>query len=370
MNGTRDRDQSVERLLRQSLQTPRNANVTESCLDAETVAAWVDGGLSGAALEMAQSHVADCARCQALVGTVARIDSGVPLSEPERASRRWLAWVVPLTAAAAAIALWVAVPRNKIDTFDTRDRAPEATEVQKQADETKVQEPALLDGRLQAPASKTKAERELRTTDSIGAAKDAADTDAAISNQVGAPPELRRDATRLEADSLEKQPGPGSAVAPSASAAPAPQASPADAAPPALAEKSVISARSAARAQTADIEIVSPDTSVRWRIAGSVVQRSTNGGARWEAVSTGVATPLTAGAAPSVSVCWLVGRGGVVLLSTDGRTWRRVAFPETSDLSAVQATGARAASVSTADGRTFSTTDGGVTWARRPLQEF
>ena len=26
--------------------------------------------------------------------------------------------------------------------------------------------------------------------------------------------------------------------------------------------------------------------------------------------------------------------------------------------------------VSTADGRTFSTTDGGVTWARRPLQEF
>ena len=71
-----------------------------------------------------------------------------------------------------------------------------------------------------------------------------------------------------------------------------------------------------------------------------------------------------------MSVCWLVGRGGVVLLSTDGRNWRRVAFPEATDLSAVQATDARAASVSSADGRTFSTTDGGVTWVRRPLQEF
>jgi hypothetical protein len=369
VNGTRDRDESVERWLRQSLQTPRNASVTESCLDAETVAAWVDGGLSGAALEMAQSHVADCARCQALVGTVARLNSVVPLAEPAHASRRWLAWVVPLTAAAAAIALWVAVPRDNLGKFDSGDRAPKATEAQRQTDETKVQEPALLDGPLQAP-SRAKTEQESRPTNSSDAAKDAANSDAASGNQIGAQPELRRDATRFEADRLEKQPGPESAVAPSASAAPAPAASPADAAPPALAEKSAIAARSAARAQTADIEIVSPDPSVRWRIAGPVVERSTNGGARWEAAPTGVASPLTAGAAPSVSVCWLVGRGGVVLLSTDGRNWRRLAFPETTDLSAVQATDARAASVSTADGRTFSTTDGGVTWVRRPVQEF
>ena len=366
MNGSRERDQSVERLLRQSLQTPRNAGVTDSCLDAETLAAWVDGGLSGAALEMAQSHVADCARCQALVGTLARINSVVPPAEPERAARRWLAWLVPLTAAAAAVALWVAVPRDKPDRGD---RLPQATEVQRQAAETKVQEPPLVDDRPQAPASGTKDERQPRTT----ASDDGAKNEVAGSNQPGAQqPELRRDAGRLEADSLEKQPGPSSAIASSAAAMPAPAASAAAAAPPALAEKSANLARSVTRAQTADleIEIVSPDPSVRWRIAGSVVQRSTNGGARWEAVSTGVASQLTAGAAPSASVCWLVGRGGVVLLSTDGRSWRRVAFPETTDLSAVRATDARAASVSTADGRTFSTTDGGATWVRRPLQEF
>ena len=117
--------------------------------------------------------------------------------------------------------------------------------------------------------------------------------------------------------------------------------------------------------------IVSPDPSVRWRIAGSVVERSTDGGSTWETASIGVTADLTAGAAPSASVCWLVGRAGVVLLTTDGRTWRQVAFPEMTDLSGVHATDAsgREASVSTADGRTFSTTDGGVTWIPR-LQEF
>jgi photosystem II stability/assembly factor-like uncharacterized protein len=41
-----------------------------------------------------------------------------------------------------------------------------------------------------------------------------------------------------------------------------------------------------------------------------------------------------------------------------------VAFPEAVDLSAIRATDERRASVSTADGRTFSTTDGGSTWSR------
>ena len=112
MDGPRERDQSVERLLRQSLETPQRAGVTASCLDAETLAAWTDGGLSGAALEAAQFHVADCARCQHLVGTLARINSTGPQAEPVRGSRRWLAWLVPLTAAAAAVALWVALPGN------------------------------------------------------------------------------------------------------------------------------------------------------------------------------------------------------------------------------------------------------------------
>ena len=95
------------------------------------------------------------------------------------------------------------------------------------------------------------------------------------------------------------------------------------------------------------------------------MQRSTNGGARWEPVPTVTSGELLAGAAPSATVCWLVGRGGVVLVSMDGGQFRRVTFPEMTDLSAVTATDARSASVSTIDGRIFATTDAGLTWERR-----
>ena len=114
------------------------------------------------------------------------------------------------------------------------------------------------------------------------------------------------------------------------------------------------------------VDIMSPDANVRWRIllAGQVA-RSIDRGVTWQTQSTGVSIVLTAGAAPAAAVCWLVGPGGVVVLSTDGRTWQRLAFPDASDLIAVRATDAVNATVTAADGRTFSTTDGGKSW-RQP----
>jgi len=53
-----------------------------------------------------------------------------------------------------------------------------------------------------------------------------------------------------------------------------------------------------------------------------------------------------------------------VLLSTDGMVFRQVTKPVEADLASVRATDARSATVRTADGRTFVTTDGGVTWVR------
>jgi photosystem II stability/assembly factor-like uncharacterized protein len=118
-------------------------------------------------------------------------------------------------------------------------------------------------------------------------------------------------------------------------------------------------------------EIASPDPSFRWRLgAAGVVEHSADGGSTWEVLPTGVVADLTAGMSPSPSVCWLVGRAGTVLLSIDGRRWQRVTFPEATDLVAVQARDARTATVTTADGRTFRTADGGASWDRRPLQEF
>ena len=74
---------------------------------------------------------------------------------------------------------------------------------------------------------------------------------------------------------------------------------------------------------------------------------------------------IVAGASPFPPVCWLVGDGGVVLLSTDGRTFARVSTPVDADLASVQASDARTSVVTTADGRAFVTNDGGLTWRPR-----
>ena len=117
-------------------------------------------------------------------------------------------------------------------------------------------------------------------------------------------------------------------------------------------------------------EIVSPDPAFRWRAgAAGVVHRTPDGGVTWTPQKTGITTDLTAGSSPARDVCWLVGRGGTVLLSSDGTTWQLRPFPERVDLVAVSAMDAKTATVTTSDGRRFSTTDGGATWSRLSPQE-
>lgn len=112
-------------------------------------------------------------------------------------------------------------------------------------------------------------------------------------------------------------------------------------------------------------------TPVRYRIlATGIVERSETGGASWERIVIEPPAFLTAGVAPSSTVCWLIGRGGVILLSTDGVRFTRVRFPDTSDLTSIRAADARTATVTTTDGRTFATADGGTTWTPVRLQGF
>ena len=282
----RQREESIERLLRQS--RAQAGDATDSCLDAETVAAWSEGSLSGDALELAQAHVSDCARCRTIVSAVARL--GDSQTTPAAPSRRWIRLLVPLAAAAViAVAVFVA----RLPGGDTS--APELPQAVLPA-------PATIVAREEAPA------REV---------------------SLALPP-----AVAAVADSA--------AVAPTQTTAAAPGAQ-------------VIG----------EVEFASPDRSVRWRIVDRTVQRSTNRATTWETVPTDVTATPAAGSAPTPNICWLVGRGGVVLLSVDGVVWRRVAFPEPVDLVAVQAVDARSASVTATDGRVFRTADGGATWARQ-----
>ena len=117
----------------------------------------------------------------------------------------------------------------------------------------------------------------------------------------------------------------------------------------------------------ATLAIAPADASVLWRVVSErIVQQSADKGATWATQYTlDENARLAAGSAPSSTTAWFVGRAGLVLTTTDGRTWRRVAFPEAVDLVGVLATDTRVAIVTTADRRTFTTTDGGASWLAR-----
>jgi hypothetical protein len=192
-------------------------------------------------------------------------------------------------------------------------------------------------------------------------------------------PSPTREADRAEAKSADAQTERFSPTAPSANAAPpaaaAPAASEASAkrAPAAAPTPSALGAASSqarasgsfARELSALIEIASPDPMSRWRVVGvGRVERSTNGGARWEPATLPESTTLTAGSSPSPSVCWLVGRAGSIYVTTDGLRFVRVPFTDRTDFVSIRATDGRRATVATIDGRTMRTEDQGVTWIR------
>src|SRR5437762_9972087 len=104
-----DRDRSIEALLRQR-QREADPQSTEQCVDAEVLATWMDGGLSGDALAAAEKHAAGCARCQALLAAMAR-------PKPVVVDRPWwraltAKWLVPIAAVATALVVWVSVSNN------------------------------------------------------------------------------------------------------------------------------------------------------------------------------------------------------------------------------------------------------------------
>lgn len=360
MSESRDRDAAVEQWLRHLSPVEAGLTPSEECLDAETMAAWIDRSLTGAARTDAEAHVAGCARCQAIAATIARTESIADWSAPARPRRRWLTWVVPLSAAAIVTAV-ILVERRDVDR--SRQTAQEGSQV---AESRPVTPPAEVQSGLR---SEPKNESGLAKSDQQ---KRAAESQ----KPAGAREEDERKALRDKAPPARST-DTFDAVAPKKPAAapvPAPSTGRASnqnaAASQARADESARTPELRSRqAEAVEIDIRTPDPAVRWRIAGVRVERSIDAGSSWTPVLTGVTAEITAGAAASASVCWLVGRSGLVLLTTNGAAWQRLAFPEPTDLSAIRATDARNATVTTADGRQFSTTDGGRTWVRRDLQE-
>jgi hypothetical protein len=325
---------------------------------------------------MADTHLAECDRCQSLVGSMGRVAAVVLQPAQALHDRRphwWLRWAVPLTAAAAVITVGVAVYRDSgFGVRDSETAAREAGAAGARSQEPPVGQIAVQ--RADEPAAQPTqplAKQEQATPQA---------TAPRLKEESAQPPDTARESIQIDADSTRQEQATlnstASPQAAAATAAPAegaarrdaapPPAAPPAAAPPPAAPSVLSTPRIAGLARAVAVQqIASPDPRVRWRIRGAVLEHSVNGGSSWDAVTTTVTAELTAGSAPSSTVCWIVGRAGTVLLSSDGQNWRRVAFPEAADLSSVRATDARTASVTTADGRVFSTMNAGDSWDRR-----
>ncbi len=115
-------------------------------------------------------------------------------------------------------------------------------------------------------------------------------------------------------------------------------------------------------------QFFAPGRKVVWSVGpGGLLLRSPDGGVSWMREESGVKADLLSGSAPSDTVCWVVGRAGTVLLTTDGYHWSKLASPGTQDWIGVQAMDALHAVIWDFNrAHKFSTADGGQTWQGAP----
>jgi hypothetical protein len=345
-----DCDASLDRLLAGTLKAREGAAPAGACLDAETLAAWADQALDARERAMAEAHAADCGRCQALLAAMIRTAPPAVAAAPSWWWMPALGWLVPLTAAATALAIWVAVPnRAPIQVSDGGAAAVDQAVPADQAAPARA--PARPAAAAPAPSADLKAK--------------------AAENEPPAVVRERQESAALDKQTAQAPPAPAGVLSEAVTIAPA-ASSAADSALPRTAPGEpralgAATARMSTFANAMQDVIVSSNPATRFRLLpGGGVQRSADGGATWRTEVTGATETLTAGSSPSPSVCWLIGPSGAVFLSSDGRTWRHLAVPEAEDLRAVTATDNEHATVTTVGGHTFVTTDGGQTWSRAP----
>jgi hypothetical protein len=414
-------DEQTDRLIAAALRS--GLSPAGPCPDAEAIAAWADGRLDASARQAIEAHAAGCERCLGVLAALAVTDAPAPATVhafPAKvaASSRPMRWIVPAAAGLAAAGL-VAVfvwPNLRdvrsgpeavaLDALATPAAPiPEPTDQQARQSESVMTPPARQE-RAPVPAS-SPAAGSLATQKSEAANRGAA----AEARPPTPPPALAgQAASGLPLPTAQTGSGaaarvvlpapPPPAAAPPATARPTPAPTPT---PSAAVTQAAAADTTLARADRNALKMVTaapkfpiefgpltgagaggmgrgggrsaaaramvttrPELArIRWRILeNGRVERSLTGGADWAAVPLEPLVFVTAGSAPSPSVCWLVGREGLVLRSVDGAIFGRVDFPEVIDLTSVRATDELRATVETRGGRTFTTTDGGHTWNR------
>ncbi len=408
------REETLHRLLAHSLRLGLAAGGAH-CPPPDIVAAYFDRSLDPSEASHWESHFSNCARCQQVLAALATsavepVTAGepervavaagatVPLAQPAaarpatrvtpseqpreaRTLRGYLGWnwLVPAVAAAAALAVWLAVrPARKPTTQIARE-----TQATAPMPQVPLEAPKEFAKNLPAtpPAPTDKMATKAATPSGSAGSQPARAEEKAKQErsaqkkaiEVSAAPARSAESSGVLGGVLGGVPG-GVSAAPTRSAEPSTEsaatmgklsgqggAAVTGAAEQAPKTKALMSVR--ATYLSARVTIATPARAVLWRVGpNGSIEKSRDSGQTWQAQVSSVEADLLAGSAPSEMVCWVVGRAGTILRTTDGEHWEKVSSPATVDWIAAKAQDALRARVFAAGGQAYVTTDGGKTW--------
>jgi hypothetical protein len=374
----------------------------EPCPPPDIFAAYYEHSLDPEETERYDVHFASCPSCRAILAGVARASQNTPQALDVKPDSRWnwksmQLWLATAAAGVAAVLIIVVLYQRSTSNSSTHhaevamSRAVATPEPAKSApppsaayapappdaprDETKIPSlPLTKSARSPQPVAPTQLPaRDLGARENASSASDSSDRKRAVppadqSKGVNGLRDANVTASTEGAATLSESAA-GGALAPSARSAQPPANNNQSAANNRAMRAQAGAASSFAKvmkpkaqAQAKDLVVSSPDSKITWTVHTNHVQYAENG--QPAAVQDFIPTnsPIAAGSSPGGNVCWLVGADGSVVRTTDGRLWLGTNSPTNSDLTAIKATSARAATVTSADGHTYVTADGGQTW--------
>jgi len=294
-------------------------------VEPEVLAAWSEGTLPSSDARQVETHLADCATCQKMLAVFVRtepplaVSSGVGSVLSVFSRTRWR-WAVPVAAAATVAAIWVAIPEDERTAQLNPTAAPTLSEPAAppvesvSVDAAAPRQEKRSAARPDAPSSNSLADRAAPETRAEKAEQEKADQ-FATSRRLE-PKERDQD---LKAEAA--LPAPPAAAAQAAARAPA-AAQPAQEQNRSRAEGEGASLLR----QAAPAEVVSPNSQVRWRVVPTGrLERSTNAGKTWEAVTFPQPVTVTAVRAPSATTAIVTAADGREFRTEDqGKTWNLV----------------------------------------------
>jgi hypothetical protein len=381
--------ESFDRALRAAARRGRGG---EACPDPSSMAAYVDGSLLPDERVRFEAHVADCAACLehlALLGTVS-VDRG----DPPEPSRSWFVrwgWLVPVATAVLVVAVWTRLPEPSAPPAVVGERtAPTAGMGRAGPEDAPVgSEQGFADAVPESPTVEQKRNlRDTLTRAEPSRQKASRDRDKPAP---AAPPLAANAPETVPAEPLAapRVPPPAAAPAPvpsqpqQAADAAAQTAERADTrarsartapdARPQVLEEEVASMQSArvagelgkAAAAGLPATVISASPAESFRVVAGRIERSTDAGRSWQAVSEGAGFRAVAAACAPGGACWFGDdRGRLLRRTADG--FFQAAPPAAARIVAIAPDGALAAVVTVEGGRRYRTDDGGATWMPAP----